>query len=187
MTKSMEVVLYGAQRCNKTVHYQEFLKQLDVDVTFKDVEESENAAIELVQLYQTRKLNFPTIMIGTKKLRNPSDSELKKWLVKLGYMKLDADYMVDHNQHEKQFVLNLGNGEIATIKYQIREGEMYLVDALVPFESRGKGIGEELVLKTFDQLAKENKKAIAVCSYIKSVVEKHPEWKSIIKYNKCQE
>ena len=50
---------------------------------FLDVIDSESNAEELRNLYDNRKLNFPTILLGKKKLRNPSDYELNKWINKL--------------------------------------------------------------------------------------------------------
>ena len=78
-----EIKLYGTERCHKTKHYQVFLEDNKLEYTFLDVEENEFFAQELRGLYKNGKLNFPTITIGTKKLRNPSDKELIKWLVKL--------------------------------------------------------------------------------------------------------
>lgn len=81
-----KIILYGAQRCSKTVYYQQLLQSMGLPFDFRDVEVSETAAEELINLYETRRLNFPTLMLGTKKLRNPSDEELRKWLEKLGYL-----------------------------------------------------------------------------------------------------
>ncbi len=78
-----EIKLYGTERCHKTKHYQDFLNQKHLDFEFLDVEANENYAEELRALYANRKLNFPTITIGSKKLRNPSEIELIKWLNKL--------------------------------------------------------------------------------------------------------
>ncbi len=78
-----EIKLYGTERCHKTKHYEAFLKDNKFNYTFLDVEENENFDQELRGLYKSRKLNFPTITTGTKKLRNPSDKELIKWLEKL--------------------------------------------------------------------------------------------------------
>jgi len=78
-----EVKLYGAERCHKTIYYQKLLEHWNVNFLFLDVEKNENSAIELRGLYKSGKLNFPTITIGTKKLRNPKKEEIKKWLDKL--------------------------------------------------------------------------------------------------------
>ncbi|NRB61289.1 MAG: glutaredoxin family protein [Winogradskyella sp.] len=76
------IILYGAQRCHKTKYYQSYLDNLQLKYSFLDVEENEAFAEELRSLYNNRKLNFPTITIGNKKLRNPSDNDLMKWLKK---------------------------------------------------------------------------------------------------------
>ena len=78
-----EIKLFGAARCHKTQYYQEFFNDRSLDYSFLDVELNNDHAEELRDLYENRKLNFPTITIGEKKLRNPSDKELIKWLKKL--------------------------------------------------------------------------------------------------------
>lgn len=60
----------------------DYFRKLGIPFTFLDVEENEMFAEELRNLYITRKLNFPTIVIKGKKLRNPRDKELEKWLIK---------------------------------------------------------------------------------------------------------
>lgn len=78
----MIIKLYGAEKCHKTQHYKAFFKTRNLDYTFLDVEQNKDFAEELRNLYTTRKLNFPTITINSKKLRNPSDKELQKWIDK---------------------------------------------------------------------------------------------------------
>ena len=77
------VILYGAERCHKTQYYKSLLETRNLDYAFLDVEQYEDFAQELRNLYENRRLNFPTITIGNKKLRNPSEKELQKWLDKL--------------------------------------------------------------------------------------------------------
>ena len=78
-----KIKLYGAERCHKTQYYRKYLEGLSLKYEFLDVELNEANAEALRNLYQNRKLNFPTLTIGTKKLRNPSDTDLKKWINKL--------------------------------------------------------------------------------------------------------
>jgi len=77
------IKLYGAERCHKTKYYKAFLEERKVEYQFLDVEESKESAEELRNLYETRNRHFPTITIGEKRLRNPSEKELIKWLGKL--------------------------------------------------------------------------------------------------------
>jgi predicted GNAT family acetyltransferase len=57
---------------------------------------------------------------------------------------------------------------------------MYLVHSEVPYQLRGRGIGKELVLKTFEKLTEEGYKAVAICTYIKAIKNRDPKWKEII-------
>jgi len=75
-----DILLYGAARCHKTQYYQLFLDDMGLQYKFLDVEQNEFHAEALRKLYENGKLNFPTLMIGEKKLRNPSKQELIKWL-----------------------------------------------------------------------------------------------------------
>jgi len=79
----MVIKLYGADRCHKTQHYLRLLSEHQLDFVFLDVEKDKENAQELKSLYTNRKLNFPTLTIDAKKLRNPSDNELLKWIEKL--------------------------------------------------------------------------------------------------------
>ena len=74
------IKLFGAERCHKTQYYKAFFETRDLDYKFLDVEVNEDFAEELRNLYENRKLNFPTITIGKKKLRNPSDKDLQNGL-----------------------------------------------------------------------------------------------------------
>ena len=78
-----EIKLYGTERCHKTQYYKTYLEDLNLKYSFLDVELNNAFAEELRNLYENKKLNFPTITIGEKKLRNPSDSDLKKWIEKI--------------------------------------------------------------------------------------------------------
>lgn len=77
------IKLYGAERCHKTRFYKDLLSQLDKEFEFMDVEQDLEKAEELRDLYESRRLNFPTLTIGKKRLRNPNREELIKWLNKL--------------------------------------------------------------------------------------------------------
>ncbi|MEP5341671.1 MAG: glutaredoxin domain-containing protein [Algibacter sp.] len=78
-----KIKLYGAERCHKTQYYKTYLENLNLEYAFLDVESNMENAEELKSLYENGKLNFPTIIIGEKKLRNPSDKDLNKWIEKL--------------------------------------------------------------------------------------------------------
>jgi len=80
MNKNLKIKLYGTERCHKTKYYQLFLERNNIEYTFFDVENNENFAEDLRNLYSNRKLNFPTFLVGDKRLRNTSEKELNKYL-----------------------------------------------------------------------------------------------------------
>jgi len=55
----------------------------NLNYAFLDVENNKENEIELRNLYKNRKLNFPTITVHDKKLRNPTEEDLQKWIDKL--------------------------------------------------------------------------------------------------------
>ncbi|WP_460218150.1 N-acetyltransferase [Psychroserpens sp. MEBiC05023] len=170
------IKLYGASGCHKTRYYQIILDKIGLPYHFLDVEQHEEHAEELRNLYENGKLNFPTITIGKKKLRNPDKRELHKWINKLIPQILD----IEHDKDNARFILDI-NGELAKVEYKLNENTMYLVHSEVPYNLRGKGIGKVLVEKTFEKLTEEGYNAIAICSYIKAVAKRNNVWNSIIK------
>jgi len=77
------IKLYGAEGCHKSNYYKILLDKTTLPYHFLEVEQNQDNANELRNLYENKRLNFPTITIGTKKLRNPDKEELEKWLNKL--------------------------------------------------------------------------------------------------------
>ncbi len=169
------IKLYGAKGCHKTHYYQILLDKTDLPYQFLDVELNKDHAEELRGFYENRKLNFPTITIGKKKLRNPHKEELHKWINKLIPQVLD----IEHKKKQNQFTLNI-NGELAKVNYKLKDNKMYLVHSEVPYNLRGQGIGKILVEKTFEKLTEEGYKAVAVCSYVKAVARRSEKWNTII-------
>lgn len=177
MNQIPEIKLYGASGCHKTHYYQLLLDETKLPYQFLDVEKDKEQAEELRELYENRKLNFPTITIGSKKLRNPSKEDLNKWLNKL----IPSRLSIVHDKGNKQFTLDI-NGEIAKVEYIFKKEKMLLVHSEVPYNLRGKGIGKVLVEKAFEKLTNEGYKAIAICSYIKAVAKRSEKWNKIIEY-----
>ena len=171
------IKLYGAEGCRKTNYYKLLLDKTELPYQFLDVEKNEDDAEELRGLYENRKLNFPTITIGKKKLRNPYKEDLEKWLNKLIPSRLN----IVHDKEKMRFTIAI-NGEIAKIDYTLENENMYLNHSEVPYNLRGQGIGKVLVEKTFEQLTKEGFKAISICSYIIAIASRSEKWKDVISY-----
>lgn len=169
------IKLFGAARCHKTQYYKTFFEARNLDYQLLDVEENEAFADELRSLYANKKLNFPTITIGEKKLRNPSDNELEKWINKL----ISKQMEIIHDKENKRFTLDI-NGELAIVEYVHKDDKLLLVHSEVPKSMQGKGVGKILIEKTFEKLTKQGYKAVAVCSYVKAVARRSEKWSKII-------
>ena len=88
-----------------------------------------------------------------------------------------------HDTENRMFILPLDGTNSAKVMYSLDScSGMRLVHSEVPMSHRGKGIGKELVLKTFQKLTDEGFEATAVCSYIRAVAMRHEKWKTIINY-----
>ena len=169
------IKLYGAEGCHKTNYYKIVLDKTALPYKFLDVEQNEDHAEELRGLYENRKLNFPTITIGKKKLRNPYKEELIKWLNKLIPSRLN----IKHDKENKRFTLDF-NGELAKVEYTLKNEKMYLIHSEVPYNLRGQSIGKVLVEKAFEKLTEDGYKAVAVCSYVKLMASRSKKWSNII-------
>jgi len=170
-----EIKLYGAEGCHKTKYYKLLLEERQLPYIFLDVETNKAHAQELRSLYENGKLNFPTITIGKKKLRNPNKDEFTAWVNKL----IPSILEIEHDKENNRFIMDI-NGEIAFIEYSIGNEKLHLTHSEVPSQLRGRGIGKVLVEKTFEKLTEEGYRAVAICSFIKAVARQSEKWKNII-------
>ena len=83
MSPNPIIKLYGSGDCHKTNYYKQLLNETGLPYQFLDVELNQVYAEELRGLYESGKLNFPTITIGPKKLRNPRNEVRLQWIDKL--------------------------------------------------------------------------------------------------------
>lgn len=84
-----------------------------------------------------------------------------------------------HDQAKQQFRLAVDQ-HIAVVDYVMRGDKLMLTHSEVPIALRGQGIGKVLVDKTFEYLREHNLKAQAVCSYIRVVAQRDPQWQGIV-------
>ncbi len=165
------VELFGSENCHKTELYTQFLSNLNIHFIFHDVEQDERAARRLRSYYESGKLNYPTILIGTKKLRNPTSFDLMKNLIKANIVNMN--FKIVHDEKNRMFKLPVGEeGQFAYVQYKWREGTMYLVHSEVPLALRGQGVGRRLVEKTKEYLDAHSIEAIPTCGYIRYIYGK---------------
>lgn len=73
------IKVYGADWCPKTALIKNFLQSEWVDFEYLNAETDENAKQDLMDIYDG-KVKFPTITRGGEHLKNPSISELRKFV-----------------------------------------------------------------------------------------------------------
>ncbi len=66
-------------------------------------------------------------------------------------------------------------GGLATLRYRIEDGSIWLLHVEVPRESEGRGIASELSRSALALAKKRNLKPIPVCSFVAAYVRRHPE------------
>ena len=83
-------------------------------------------------------------------------------------------YTLIHNADECKYEYHI-DGYVAYITYDDQNGNMHLTETQVPEALAGKGLARMLLEDVLKEIKKENKKAVAQCSYIVKYQEKHPE------------
>ena len=79
-----------------------------------------------------------------------------------------------HNEDECKYEYHI-DGHVAYITYEDQNGNMHLTETQVPKELAGQGLARTLLEDVLEAIQKENKKAVAKCSYIVKYQEKNPE------------
>mgnify|MGYP001100888484 CR=1 FL=1 len=91
-----------------------------------------------------------------------------------------SERAIVHDKENREFILELENDLVAKVSYSLEGKTMRLTYSEVPPVLRGKGVGKELVEKTFEKLTEEGYEAIAICGYIRAIAMRSPKWGEII-------
>ena len=165
------VKLYGSKDCKKSRLYQDALTERKIDYVFLDVEANQDAASELRLLYSDGSLKFPTLLIGTLRLRNPSLRDLDRKLAHEGLYNPGAV----HEPKSNRFVRYM-KPEDAFLSYSETQGRLILGHIEVPPQSRGTGLGARFALEVFPMVKALGKEARITCPFMRKVASKHDEW-----------
>jgi predicted GNAT family acetyltransferase len=86
---------------------------------------------------------------------------------------------LNHDRERRRFVLEV-DGREAFIDYLYNDGEYRLVHSEVPPALRGRGVGKELVERTFAAIEAEGGRSVAICTYIRLIARRSPKWRDIV-------
>lgn len=84
------------------------------------------------------------------------------------------------NEKYSRFELTVEGGT-AFIDYEKEDpSKIYLTYIEVPDQLEGQGVGSELTKRTLEYIDEHDLSLIAQCPFIKSYIQRHPEYKSLL-------
>lgn len=87
---------------------------------------------------------------------------------------------IKDNKEKSRFEVEI-EGSTAFVEYKTEPDVLVLTHTEVPKELGGRGVASEMVEVVLLQAELRGYKIKPECGFIKSYIEKHPEWKSIVK------
>ena len=79
------------------------------------------------------------------------------------------------------FYIEINGNEEAMMTFFLTDDNKMTIDHTeVNTGNEGKGFGKKLLFKAIEYARKNNLKIIPVCSFVKSVIEKTPEFKDVV-------
>jgi predicted GNAT family acetyltransferase len=86
------------------------------------------------------------------------------------------------NNGANRFELEV-EGHVAFIDYTLKRELLFLIHTEVPEALQGKGIAGIIVQKTFEYAKKNGYQIVPLCPYVRTYLERHPEWKELVAPN----
>ena len=86
---------------------------------------------------------------------------------------------VIHDPAAQQFRAGTG-AETAVLQYESAPGQITFLHTDVPEALRGKGVGQRLARAGLEHAKAEGLRVVVVCPFVRSYVEKHPEYKALV-------
>jgi uncharacterized protein len=86
---------------------------------------------------------------------------------------------VKHNEASKRFESRV-DGLVCRCDYRMHGNTMMLVHTEVPPQLEGRGIASVLVRAAFEHARQNGMDVLPVCSYVRTWVERHPEFSSLL-------
>jgi predicted GNAT family acetyltransferase len=91
-----------------------------------------------------------------------------------------ADVTVTHSPEQERYVLTVDGEQAGYLDYVDETDVRLLTHTVVDAEYGGNGYAAVLTRAALDDVKDSGKRARAVCSYVASYVEKHPEYAAVV-------
>jgi uncharacterized protein len=90
------------------------------------------------------------------------------------------NYQVKHTPTESRFETNIGD-KTAYLDYQLSGNVITLIYVYTPPEYRGKSIAAQVSKFALDYARANNLKVIPQCPYIRDYIDRHEEYKGLLR------
>lgn len=91
------------------------------------------------------------------------------------------EYEFRNNTDRRRYELDLEDGEYAIIDYRVKpDGTIVLTHTEVPYQHENKGIGQQIVKKSLNEVRLHGQKVIPQCGFVASYIRRHPECADLV-------
>lgn len=88
---------------------------------------------------------------------------------------------MSRNDERSRFEITTQDGKLAGFaEYAARDGVVELTHTEVGDEFEGQGIGSKLAREVLDQIRATGDQVVPSCPFIKSWIEKHPDYQDLV-------
>ncbi|MDO5653174.1 MAG: GNAT family N-acetyltransferase [Brachymonas sp.] len=89
----------------------------------------------------------------------------------------EATPAITHQPDTHRFEMQL-EGHTAYAEYTLRPGVFVFAHTIVPKQLGGRGLGSQLAKHGLDYAAAQNLKVDPQCSFVKTYIDRHPEYQA---------
>jgi uncharacterized protein len=90
------------------------------------------------------------------------------------------ELIVIHNPGAGRFELQK-DGHLAVLEYRLSDGKIVFTHTVVPDALGGQGVGSLLARAGLDYSRAQSFDVVPLCSFIAGYIQKHPEYKDLVK------
>ena len=87
---------------------------------------------------------------------------------------------VRHNESKSRFEID-AEGHVAELVYRLEPGVIDFLHTGVPKSLEGRGIAGKLAVAGLEYARASGLRVVATCPYVKSYIERHPEYKDLLR------
>lgn len=91
----------------------------------------------------------------------------------------DNEIEIKHESQNKRYVITIDDHE-AELTYRLKENVINFNHTRVPSALEGRGIGSKLVRHGLDEAQEKGYKVKPTCPFVKSYIDRHPEYQPLL-------